>query len=363
MKKLKTQKGITLVALIITIVVLLILAAVAIGTVRDSDIIGYSKNAATDYETKQEEEKGLIEGYEMLLGEQQGIGPWKVQEDGTIKNAKTGETKKIGDTFTNDEVLAATGGTKSSYTGTWTILGIEKGGLKLVSTTNVGKQLTIGKDDQNAPENLKEIFDKAGAATSLDFEKAIWSYQNVVNTLNKHAQDATGIISARSITLEDLEAEDVLNITNDKKVGLFADYGKTYNYFYNADQLKVLSKNKLPGSEEWSTVTTSSYTSEVFVDKEGKVVLVDSEDDEVTLDCNYYSAYTFTDEQKIKYNNSLANGSYWLASPCAYCITSLGSVDFRVRRVRDGIISNGDLFSSGGYAGSCADSVRAVVYI
>ena len=49
MKKFKKEKGITLVALIITIVVLLILAAVAIGTVRNSDIIGYAKNAAGSF--------------------------------------------------------------------------------------------------------------------------------------------------------------------------------------------------------------------------------------------------------------------------------------------------------------------------
>ena len=163
-----------------TIVVLLILAAVAIGTVRDSDIIGYAQNAATDYNAKQEEEKGLIEGYETLLGEQMGIGPWKVQEDGTIKNGKTEETKKIGDTLTNDEVLAATGGTKSSYTGTWTILGVENGRLKLVSTTNVGSSVKLGKEDPevyvkdengNPTTTLKpeivEKFDKAGEETNL----------------------------------------------------------------------------------------------------------------------------------------------------------------------------------------------------
>ena len=49
MKKIKEGKGITLVALIITIVVLLILAAVAIGTVKDSYIIGYAKNAAGSF--------------------------------------------------------------------------------------------------------------------------------------------------------------------------------------------------------------------------------------------------------------------------------------------------------------------------
>ena len=70
MKKTKVQSGITLVALIITIVVLLILAAVAIGAVKNSDIIGYANQAKTLFEeTQNEEEEKLNEmKKEMLIG-------------------------------------------------------------------------------------------------------------------------------------------------------------------------------------------------------------------------------------------------------------------------------------------------------
>lgn len=40
----------------------------------------------------------------------------------------------FGDEFTNDEVLAATGGTKKSYTSKWQVMGVENGKLKLVSS-------------------------------------------------------------------------------------------------------------------------------------------------------------------------------------------------------------------------------------
>ena len=62
MKKTKLEKGITLIALIITIVVLLILAVVTIGSIRDSKIIGHAQNAATDYKKAQEEEQIML-GY------------------------------------------------------------------------------------------------------------------------------------------------------------------------------------------------------------------------------------------------------------------------------------------------------------
>lgn len=56
MLKAKENFGITLVALIITIVVLLILAVVSIGAIRDSDIIGHSKTAQSLYTEAQEKE-------------------------------------------------------------------------------------------------------------------------------------------------------------------------------------------------------------------------------------------------------------------------------------------------------------------
>ena len=57
MKKTKLQKGITLIALIITIVVLLVIAIVTIGVVQESKIIGHSQKAASDYKIAGEKEQ------------------------------------------------------------------------------------------------------------------------------------------------------------------------------------------------------------------------------------------------------------------------------------------------------------------
>lgn len=63
----REQKGITLVALIITIVVLLILAVVSIGAVRNSGIINHSENAASTWKTEQATENQTIKDSEDLL--------------------------------------------------------------------------------------------------------------------------------------------------------------------------------------------------------------------------------------------------------------------------------------------------------
>ena len=63
MKKTKLEKGITLVALIITIIVLLILAVVSIGAIKNSKIISHSQNAANKWKEEQGKENELLEGY------------------------------------------------------------------------------------------------------------------------------------------------------------------------------------------------------------------------------------------------------------------------------------------------------------
>jgi len=60
MRNTKTQKGITLVALVITIIVLLILAAVAIGAIQNKGIIKYAQNASADYEVAEKEEQSVL---------------------------------------------------------------------------------------------------------------------------------------------------------------------------------------------------------------------------------------------------------------------------------------------------------------
>ncbi len=64
---LKTENGITLVALIITIIVLVILAAVSIAAVYQSKIVNYAINGSYNYATEALKENNIINGTESLL--------------------------------------------------------------------------------------------------------------------------------------------------------------------------------------------------------------------------------------------------------------------------------------------------------
>ena len=56
----KSQKGITLVALVITIIILLILAGITIATLRDTNLFGNAKEAANKYENSRGEENNTL---------------------------------------------------------------------------------------------------------------------------------------------------------------------------------------------------------------------------------------------------------------------------------------------------------------
>ena len=57
------------------------------------------------------------------------------------------------------------------------------------------------RDWDTIPKEKEEYIEEAGAS---ELEIAIWSYKNVVNTLNTVAKETTGIASARSITVDDI---------------------------------------------------------------------------------------------------------------------------------------------------------------
>ena len=81
MKKSGTQKGITLVALIITIVILLILAAVAIDAIQNENILSHAKNAATKYNQAVQNEQERLDEYLNYLNNNLG-GSGNVDDSG-----------------------------------------------------------------------------------------------------------------------------------------------------------------------------------------------------------------------------------------------------------------------------------------
>ena len=410
MKKLRQNKGITLIALIITIIVMLILVGVTVTVAINGGLFKSAKEGAEGTIIAREKEQlmaAVISAYDAKTGAiskqtlESGLGTgWQVtgEEGGpygvTSPKAneytvtKTGEiaegwvdngdgtftkgdaTVEIGKTtYTNAEVQEKLGATGGTYTGTWTVIGAEGDKLKLVSTANVSNNVSLGKTDQNVykkdaegnitTELKDEIVDLNGDE-DLEFEKAVWSYTHAVNTLNEEAKKATGITSAESITIED-----IYDIIGEENVYKGSEYGSVYNYYFDTSKSKVCSKKKTGtdenGEEQWGSAYTTNYATQTFVDSEGRTVTIDANNPGASVRLPYdYFSYTLTDAQKSAIG-SLATGHYWLASPCVDCHSN--SALFDVRCMYSGNVGSDYLFNSIGNAYSNSRGVRAVVSI
>lgn len=64
---LRKEKGITLVALVVTIIILLILAGVSITMVSGNGLFGRASNAASKYSTASQAENSTVSWYEQQM--------------------------------------------------------------------------------------------------------------------------------------------------------------------------------------------------------------------------------------------------------------------------------------------------------
>ncbi len=92
----KTKNGITLVALIITIIMLLILAVVTIAAVNEGNLFAHSNNAVTQYNSASFEENSLISKYISMIEQHDSeedieTGKWRERN---ITNVQIGANKK-----------------------------------------------------------------------------------------------------------------------------------------------------------------------------------------------------------------------------------------------------------------------------
>jgi len=359
MKELKNQRGITLIALIITIILLLILAVVTISAVNEGSLFAHANNASTKYKAESEIENGVIDSLiskvpDEKKGEININDEWKYNE-------KTGKYEKgelsYGDTIPNSEVLKILGiNVGGAYKDSWTVLGItDTNKLKLVSTNNVKSNVSLGYDDLGAITACSAE-DESSPTKDEKRKRCIWSYLNVENTLDEAVQSATGISSAKSVSLDDIY--DIVEDNNSLK-------GYTYRYFFDQDSGYIWSEYKTEDDDEW-TRKNSAWVSHIYeargIDKKGNEIIIDSNGGEIEITNNHPSQGIKLSEEQKKQIASLATGSYWLKSSC--CEPELQYFSYCVCRIYNGDIYHDRIFSSS--VQLCYNpkrDVRAIVYI
>ena len=346
--KIKQEKGITLIALVITIVVLLILAGVSINAIfSENGIINKAKDAQNKMDEAQQKDLNSINELNNWIdsktngatgGNTTGggdnpstpSGTW-TQNKTTVTDGKT--TYTVGDDYTYNCGV-------SGYTGGWKVLGADKGKLLIMSTVDVGTLQLSGKE----------------------------GYNTGISQLNTIC--APYGTEARSITVEDINrvtGYDPTKQNNNTKYGA----GEFYEY-----------GNKVTYTASGSSATNGkTYTSAIskYEHPDGRILGqndVTSIQVESTAYYYYPSTLTTSDGEQtgeigisktipaykllFRKADDTANCSYWLASSCVFA-DSNDSI-FCLHFVNsDGTVGNYGLWHSYYGADSRSDGVRAVV--
>ena len=350
--KVKSEKAITLIALVITIIVLLVLAAVSINTLfNDNGIIERAKGIQDKIN---EAEKGDLE-------EINSLNNW-LEENGGIKNTETGGNTSGGDTptptveWTQNKTKVTNGTTEytvgddytydcgvSSYTGGWGILGAENGKLLIMSTADIGTLELSGKEGYNT------------GVTQLD------------NMCKPYGTNA------RSIKIEDINrvtGYDSNNPVDGKKfnAGNWGEYGSKATYTAskttNSNGLTYtggLSNGKYEhvdgrtiGANGLTSITETStyyqyYPNTLTTSNSGTIKGIETTSKAYELIFGTYA------------NTSTSKGNkYWIASSCMEAVSSYST--FKLFSVfPDGYLNAIWVWASYGTANNHSWGVRAVV--
>ena len=331
--KIKNDNGVTLIALVITIAVLLILAGVTIAEVFSDEGLWdksnqFAESANATIEENSEQVNNMINELDEIMN------PWVQNKTVVTKKMKSGtKTYNVGDDYTYDCGV-------SGYTGKWKVLGAEKGKLLIMSTVDVGTLALKGISGDGTINYL------AG-------------YKNGTTKLNEMC--APYGTNARSITVEDINRvtgyipeHQTTNITSENKyyydndtanqsstvTGTEAVYAGKYGL---ATALGVTNGNPVTGNTNYKY-----YPNTLTLSNSGTTVGI------ATTSKAYKLLFRKADDSD--------NCEYWIASSCVTCSIYVGA-SLSMRCVYSGgYVGDRILWSSatGANTGSSC-GVRAVV--
>lgn len=357
LKKMKknygTEKGITLIALIITIVVMLILVAVSVNLVINGKLLDIAGNAVKKTNEKVVQQQNsvnelmeeleqveniiigaYIEGYDPNVAENgskitTSYTSKGVEGDGTIAGGASGNGYK-------DQTFTVSSITK------WRILGEENGQIIITPADPI---LVDGETEYS----LRGQAGYVNCIDELNKISSIYGQGKYADTSKYSVNLGTETIASggRNIKLEDLEC--TIDTTPTKKT-----------YTKNADDGYIYDDG------EKSTYTSFTYWGEDAEPSEGAEWKTLESGESVTIKSYGFKSRTRTtlqEEMILKKSDSTTKATYWLASRCIGRNT--GTVGFSTYLVNNGFEGNFAVMYSSkgdGNLGYLA-GIRPVVYL
>ena len=359
-KFIKKTKGITLIALVVTIVVLLILAGVSINMVLgENGIVTKAKDARDKTEQAKQNDLASMDQFikdmdDILNDNGTPGGDDTPTETKTLVEAFNAGELKIGDyveykptarqtytSATNENGWADQTYTVDTTT-TWRVLGLSDDGSQVLLTS--GSPIKKNMDTSSTNDWDKDPY---------LYMKGAYSYVNCETMLNNIcAIYSTELGTARSMTIEDINKACGVKVENNT-VYLESDTSKT-----NIDQAEVLGQTY--------NYTASDYTPESYIDGKKNATAGET----VTATGYNYDIKSMTGTKignttlgSLLFDKTTSDGNYakayWLASPGVHVYSSFAN--FGPGGVGDFAGTGGNFFRSDGYWYADRGAVRPVV--
>ena len=342
-KTFKNSKGITLVALVITIIILLILAGISISALTNTGIFQKAKDAkqksddaALDQNTKLDEYENELDKYlpkqnENSLAKAVKVGDYVAYTPDKLDKSALDKLKENLNTYSGASDNTTNSAIARDDSLRWRVLDIDEktGAVRLISATPTSSTVTL--EGYNGYNNGVKLLDDA--CSTLYNSKLATKVQNLkIEDITKH------------MTTQPTEDTTEYHPEN-------INYPKILEQEKNQTVVKSTTENKLEVSSQSIFVTgyDTSATS--------------------TLKKNYWykkmSANDFDGENKEMYyklfiNNGEKNyNTYWMSSRCVNANSD--NAGFNVRYVNSGYVGSGGLYYSSDYGIPNSFAFRPVI--
>jgi len=422
---LKNKNAITLIALVVTIVVLLILAGVTISLLLDENgIIAKSKDARNanragtirDEITLWEADKvasengaGSHESMDAFLARLKTRGLINDEDIQKIKDTRElqvgkeiikfpSDAKTLVQAFKDGEIQVGdylnyndyvdesktyttktneNGWADQKYTATkdtyWQVLGLDETGEKLMLISQSPIKKEMKQKDQTGQEvgrakirlasieNAVKLGASSGGSSTIDWETTPYLVLKGAYSYVNCKQILNNISGIYSTSLG--KAESLTAEEINRLIGVTVDYTNKKVYA-NSDPNTNIDKWGVLGNQY--TYKETDYTPESYINSKANAT-AGTQTDPATAYCYQWGNLTINDTLKtILFNGTTSDAnyakSYWLASPAVGADS--GSADFGPGGVYDGdVFAGGGLFGSGGGWGARSFGVRPVVYL
>ena len=387
--KFRRNTGITLIALVVTIIVLLILAGITLSLALNSNgVFQRSKNAAAAYSEAEKAEREELDRIAGEMDEVMGIYPPLEIPEGLEEGAEI--TYKPEGTFHWDAELASSYANDGSTTSDYDVVDMQLATGEEIPTgsenMNIEKWRVVSLNKETGEAvivpkaSILKIDMAAGTYSGCVFLQGAQGYNNAVKLLNDACSALYGNpkkgITARSISMEDIEP--LLNATalETAKNNYTPSYGNrhttessgyrdsegsyTTNKFFPAIYASeknsivngILNSNGLGLSKQNSYITRTGSVkvgSNTYTATNGFVEPTSIRPEQTAYYMDYNTFKTALGDNAEIYLPNNDGTYYWVASRCVY--VDGGGGYFRVRDVVEGRLgADNCVFYSGGGA-------------